>query len=438
MNYEYPPIGGGGANVAHPLAATLVSRGHSVDVVTSGMRGLPGTETVDGVNVHRIRCIRRHRHFTTTAELMTWIWPAYRKALQLNALHQYDLNHTHFALPTGLASYLLYKKTGLPYVTTIHGSDVPGYNPDRFRIAHRLVQPVWRRVVRNSARVVSASQFLRALIRSHIEVPVDVVRNGYAEKFGDSPPARKRNRILVVTRMFPRKGVQHFVQALAGLQHDWEVVIAGDGPYLPQLRDQVRRMGLDVNFVGFVQGDTLAELYATSKIFVFPSLQENFPTVLLEAMEAGCAIITTDSDGCAEVVGDAGIAIAPERPDQIHDALVLLMTDESRVEALSARARQRIKRFRWPRIAAQYEKLMQDTLAAQTEVTLESPTTVRVSERKQQRPGQAAPDDRIPARRASSKRPVEMAAVIPSRRTAAPGTGTCPKPRATARPAARS
>ncbi|MEX2123318.1 MAG: glycosyltransferase family 4 protein [Woeseia sp.] len=382
MSYEYPPIGGGGGNVAHPLAATLVSRGHSVDVVTSGMRGLPRTETVDGVNVHRVRCLRAHRHYTTTAELMTWIWPAYRKALELTTAHHFDLNHTHFALPSGLASYLLYKKTGLPYITTIHGSDVPGYNPDRFRIAHNLVRPVWRKIIRNSAKVVSASRFLKDLARLHIDVPVEVVRNGYAAKFTDNTFGGKKNRILVVTRMFPRKGVQHFIEALASLEHDWEVVIAGDGPYLPQLKARVKRMGVNVRFVGFVQGDTLAELYATSKIFVFPSLQENFPTVLLEAMEAGCAIITTNSDGCAEVVGDAGIATVPGRVDQIRNALVLLMTDEERITMLSARAKERIKRFRLPRIASQYEKVMQHALSAHAGMTLEGSATVGAGDRK--------------------------------------------------------
>ena len=366
MTYEYPPIGGGGANVAHPLAATLVSRGHSVDVVTSGMPGLPRTETIDGVNVHRVRCIRRHLHYTTTAELLTWIWPAYRKALELSKKHQFDVNHTHFALPSGIVSYLLYRKSGLPYVTTIHGSDVPGYNPDRFRIAHALIRPVWKRVISNSAKVVSASHFLKKLIQSHIDVPVDIVRNGYAEKFADNFSVHKKNRILVVTRMFPRKGVQHFVEALEGLEHDWEVVIAGDGPYLPNLKAQVKRTGLKVRFVGFVQGEALAELYTTSKIFVFPSLQENFPTVLLEAMEAGCAIITTSSDGCAEVVGNAGMATTPERPDQIRNALELLIGDEERIAMYGARGRERIKRFRWVRISAQYEKVMQHAVSTQS------------------------------------------------------------------------
>jgi glycosyltransferase involved in cell wall biosynthesis len=372
MNYEYPPIGGGGANVAHALAAALVARGHSVDVVTSGMDGLPEYEVIDGVHVHRVRCVRRHRHYTTTAELMTWIWPAYRKALELTRTRQFDLNHTHFALPTGFVSYLLYRKTGLPYITTVHGSDVPGYNPDRFRIIHTLARPAWRHIVRSSARIVSASHFLKELLQSQIEVPVDVIRNGYANKFTGQPGAAKRNRILVVTRMFPRKGVQYFLDALSGLEHDWEIVIAGDGPYLPRLKSKGKKMGLNIRFVGFVQGDVLAELYASSRIFVFPSLQENFPVVLLEAMEAGCAIITTDSDGCAEVVGDAGIATLPEHADQIRNALTLLMSDPERIELFSMRAKNRINRFRWPRIAAQYERVMRHAIAAQAPVTQES------------------------------------------------------------------
>jgi glycosyltransferase involved in cell wall biosynthesis len=380
MTYEYPPVGGGGANVAHPLAATLVSRGHTVDVVTSGMPDLPASETMDGVNVHRVRCIRRHRHYTTTAELMTYVWPAYRKALELTRTRQFDLNHTHFAMPTGLASWLLYKKTGLPYATTIHGSDVPGYNPDRFRIAHALVRPVWRKVIQDSTRIVSASHFLKNLIQQHIDVPVDIVRNGYAPKFSGNLASAKKNRVLVVTRMFPRKGVQYFLDALSGMTHDWEVVIAGDGPYLPALKAQVKRLGLNVSFVGYVQGETLAELYATSKIFVFPSLQENFPTVLLEAMEAGCAIITTSSDGCAEVVGDAGIATLPERSDQIRNALALLMSDEDRIRMFSTRARERINQFRWPRIAAQYETVMQHSLPGHP-VEFKGPAAVLTAER---------------------------------------------------------
>lgn len=359
-SYEYPPIGGGGSNVAHPLARSLVWDGHTIDVVTSGMRDVPAHEVMDGVNVHRVRCFRRYRHYTTTAELLTYLWPAYRKALSLQNQNGYDINHTHFALPSGLVSYLLYKKTGLPYVTTIHGSDVPGYNPDRFRIAHILAQPAWKKVISNSEKIVSASEFLKKLIQQHIDVPVEIIQNGYSPYVDMSESCVKQNRVLVVTRMFQRKGVQHFIEALNGLDHDWEIVVAGDGPYLPSLKNQARLAGLNIRFTGYIQGRELLDLYESAKVFVFPSLQENFPVVLLEAMQAGCAIITTNADGCAEVIGDAGVSVDPERPDQIRDALIALMRDEERIASYRRAGQRRIDRFRWPRIAAQYETVLQE------------------------------------------------------------------------------
>lgn len=364
MTYEYPPVGGGGGNVAHPLAVNLSKRGHAIDVVTSGMPDLPTREVVEQVTIHRVPCHRRHRHYTTTAELFTWLWPAYKAARSLHAEKQFQVNHTHFALPSGIVSWWLHRRTGLPYVITIHGSDVPGYNPDRFHLAHKLAHPLWRRIIADSSRVISASSFLKGLIQKQIDAPVDIIRNGFDSEVSGVAPREKRNRILVVTRMFRRKGVQHFIEALQGIQHDWEVVIAGDGPYLPALKEQVRRTGLNVRFVGFVQGETLAELYGTSKIFVFPSLQENFPTVLLEAMQAGCAIITTSAEGCGEVVGDAGMALPPGRPDLIREALVSLLADENRIRQFAIAGQARIKRFRWPRIGAQYEDILRRAMTS--------------------------------------------------------------------------
>ena len=124
----------------------------------------------------------------------------------------------------------------------------------------------------------------------------------------------RRNRVLVVARMFPRKGIQHFIDAVAGVEGEWEFVIAGDGPFRDQLEAQARSVAPNVQFVGFVDRETLRSLYESSRILVFPSIQENFPMVLLEAMDAGCAIVTTNAEGCAEVVGDAGLVVPTGRP----------------------------------------------------------------------------------------------------------------------------
>jgi glycosyltransferase involved in cell wall biosynthesis len=316
------------------------------------MKDLRTTEVVQGVRTHRAPCRRRHRHYTTSLELATTLLPAYRQAAKVIESLQPVLLHTHFVLPSGLIAYALKRKFGIPYVLTAHGSDIPGYNPDRFETLHTLLRPVWQRIVAGAAGVTSPSEFLAGLIRRSADVPITVVPNGYA------PPAplgrTKRNLVLVVARLFPRKGVQHVIEALRGTKTAWEIVVAGDGPYKAELERHTQRAHVPVRFLGFVGPQTLRGLYEEARILVFPSLRENFPMVLLEAMDAGCAVISTDAEGCAEVVGDAGIIVEKGNPRDIRSALHALMSDSARIEELAQRGRERAQLFRWPRIAEQY------------------------------------------------------------------------------------
>jgi glycosyltransferase involved in cell wall biosynthesis len=355
MNYEYPPIGGGGGTVCKGLAEVLVRRGNEIDLVTSGMVGLSPFEEVEGVRLHRVRCYRRHRHYVTIPEMATQVGPAYAKALELTRRGGYDVNHTHFIVPSGLTSYLLWRRTGLPYVITIHGSDVPGYNPDRFQMAHRLLQPMWQTIVRNASCVISASRFLKRLVEEKTDRNVQVIPHGI--DLPDPPRVPKRNRILAVTRMFERKGIQYMIEALDGLSTDWEVVIAGDGPYLPTLREMAQTISTPIDFRGFVQGDALWELYASAKVFVFPSIQENSPVVLLEAMNAGCAVITTTADGCAEMARDAAVKVKPASVPELRDAINRLIRDEAEVARLSHLGQARVEEFSSTRVARAHEEI---------------------------------------------------------------------------------
>lgn len=364
LTYEYPPIGGGGSVVAAALNQQLVREGYEVQVVTSKMAGLAATEVVRDVTVHRAPCLRRYRHYTTTAELMTTLPTAWSRAAEVIEKFQPDLIHTHFAVPSGVVARSLSKRYGIPYVLTLHGSDIPGYNPDRFHIAHALIRPWWRKVMRDAAAVTSPSEYLAGLAHEHIDVPIRVVPNGYSadHQLGRS----KRKLVLVVTRLFPRKGVQHFIESLRGLDSDWDFVVAGDGPQLAELKAQAAEARVNIDFVGFIDKRRLCGLYEEAKILVFPSLRENFPMVLLEAMDAGCAVITTDAEGCAEVVGDTGIVVPCGDPQEIRRALLELKGDEPRCEQLGGLARARARQFRWPRIAALYREVFDDVAKRRT------------------------------------------------------------------------
>ena len=104
------------------------------------------------------------------------------------------------------------------------------------------------------------------------------------------------------------------------------------------------------------------ELYETSAIFVFPSEMENFPTVLLEAMSAGCAIITSTAGGCPEVVGGAGLLVEPKNANAIRDKLLYLTNNPETISQLSQKSVCRVQLFTWPEVAQKYLSLFQSLI----------------------------------------------------------------------------
>ncbi len=365
--YEFPPLGGGGSKVVYGLSGELVRLGHEVDIVTMGFRGLPGYERINGARVFRVSLLRGKKHVCTAPEAAFYVLSALMFVRRLTSQHRYDINHTHFIFPDGLLAWSIKRSTRIPYVITAHGSDVPGYNPHKLKTAHRLLAPLWATVTRNASRIVCPSGSLRSLLAaaSGGDGNTTEIPNGIDPgKFRHDAP--KEKRILVVTRMLERKGVQHVLTALEGLTIDHEVHIVGDGPYLPTLRKMAQAAGINVTFRGWLDGQSpeLKDLFETSGIFVFPSEAENFPIVLLEAMAAGMAIITTKGTGCAEVVGDAALLVKPKDVDAIRNALIFLSDNPQRCRELGKAARQRLEAcFSWASVARRhidlYEKVLE-------------------------------------------------------------------------------
>lgn len=358
LSYEYPPLGGGGSRVVAGLSAELVRLGHAVDLVTMGFRGLPAREEIGGVRVHRVPCLRRNLHTCTVPEAASYGAMALVTAGRLAARRDYDVVHAHFIFPDGLVARVASAIARRPYVVTAHGSDVPGYNPDRLHTLHALLAPAWRKLVRDAAEIVCPSRSLEALfVHQAPAARVSVIPNGIdPHKLVAGGPKRAR-RILVVTRMLRRKGVQFVLEALHGEPGDYELNVVGDGPELPALRELAAGLDVNVRFTGWLDNASpeLRELYETSSVFVFPSEAENFPVVLLEAMAAGLAIVTTDATGCAEVVGDTAVLVPPRDAGAIKAALRLLFEDDARRRELGRAARARLEaNYTWLAVAQRY------------------------------------------------------------------------------------
>jgi len=259
----------------------------------------------------------------------------------------------HFIYPDGVVAWLTKRFTGLPYLITAHGSDVPGYNPNRFRLLHVLLKPVWRRITTDADLIICPSAAIQSLIKaSNPRARTEIIPNCIdLEKFHPQPKVPKR--LLVVTRMFERKGVQFILKALEGLRDEYDVHVVGDGPYLETLKSLATTLGVRAKFYGYMDNDSaeLRNLYETASVFVFTSESENFPIVLLEAMAAGAAIVTTSGTGCAEVVGDAALLVPPRDSAALRAALEKLSGDPDLIKRLGSAARERVvKSFGWERV----------------------------------------------------------------------------------------
>jgi glycosyltransferase involved in cell wall biosynthesis len=329
-------------------------------------RGLQKYEVQGGVRVHRVPCLRGSVDISHPYEQATYMMRALPAAVRLAKVNDYDLMHCHFIIPDGLVALAIRRRFRIPLVVTAHGSDVPGYNPDRFRILHRLISPVWRATARSIDTIACPSRFLEELLLEREPAARTVaIPNGFdLDKFA-ATKSRTRS-ILVVTRMLERKGVQDVVRALAGTDLGFEIHIVGTGPYLDTLKELARQLQVNARFHGWLDNnsDELKALFETSAVFILPSHAENFPLVLLEAMAAGMAIVTTGQTGCREVVGDAALLVPTGDETAIRSALQQLVSDADLRERLGRDARARIENlFSWPSVARQYMDLFERLLA---------------------------------------------------------------------------
>lgn len=375
--YEYPPIGGGAAIYVKLISKELVKQGHSVDVVTMQYHDrkkqdheqLPSQEADSGVAIYRVPCLRKKVEVCTTIEMMTYCWSAYWFCSKLikkakEAGQPYDINHTHFIIPTGLVSYFLKRKHGLPYVVTMHGSDVPGYNPDRFQLQHKLLRPFWKVLAKDPPFVTCHTRALGQLIlKSQPKADVVIIPNAVDPAYFKT--VEKKKKILLSSRLLPRKGIQHFLEAIADMDlKGFEVNITGDGPYRQELEQQLSRLKQEgkikgkVTLRGWVPKAFLNQLYEESLIFVFPSVMDNFSMALLDAMNARMAIIAANCAGNPEATGDTAILVPGGDIGALRTALQKLIKDKQLCQEYGEKAKQRaLENFTWKKTLRQYEEI---------------------------------------------------------------------------------
>lgn len=116
-----------------------------------------------------------------------------------------------------------------------------------------------------------------------------------SKRLAEAPtPKTGKLKVLNVGRVSHEKNLD----ALCKHEHDFEITVVGDGPYLAELKAKYQH----VNFIGYKFGEELAEIYANHDIFAFPSLTDTFGIVMIEAMCNGLPVAGYDIAGPKDVV----------------------------------------------------------------------------------------------------------------------------------------
>lgn len=369
LNYEFPPAGGGAGFATYNIGRELVKLGIEVDVLTSRIEGEADGKLTDGMRVYRVTSWRKGIHDCGMVGAYSYVIFALFKRYFLLKKNTYDIEHFFFSLPTGILSQVPLPLKRPPYLVSLRGSDVPGYDPFNVKLEkiHQLLLPLTRRIWSKSKAVVALSQGLKDIaIKTNQNQAISVIPNGIEIDHFKPATEEYQNeanaplRVITVSRLLERKGIHHLLEAIANPSPlNVELTIVGTGSYQEELKVKCQQFGLDdrVKFIGFVRRDELPALYQSSDLFALPSQTESFGLVFAEAMSCGLPVIATFVGGIPELVRNNkdGILVDAAQPEQVRKALEFMIENPEERKAMGQASRQRVlDKYSWQMIAKQY------------------------------------------------------------------------------------
>jgi glycosyltransferase involved in cell wall biosynthesis len=335
---------GGIPRVSATLARALARSGHEVVVCTTDAGDACSRAGVADTDENtEVQCfpnlsnyLAYHLQFFLPLGLGRW--------LRESARH-FDVAHLHAChhLPGAIAARHL-RAAGVPYVLSPHGT-APLI--ERRRTAKWVFDAtLGRGVLSHASRVIAVSEAERRQLLG-LGVPASklaIVPNpiDLAEFVAPVPRGRFRSRVglgtqpivLFLGKLTPRKRVDVLVEAMASLRRrDVTLVIAGnDLGAGRQIRRLVTRRQLEARtiFTGLLRGPERLEALSDADVVVYPSRDEVFGIVALEAICCGTPVIVADDSGCGEVIGRTGGGlVAPQGdPASLASAIAAVLSGQ--------------------------------------------------------------------------------------------------------------
>jgi phosphatidylinositol alpha-1,6-mannosyltransferase len=368
LNNEFPPLGGGTGVVNDYLLKEIsLYPDIWVDLVTSSRSrtNYEACQYSERVTLYKVPVNNQNIHHSSNRELITFGWRALLLSRKLMKEHRYDLSFAFAGVPAGAISYMLSVLSGLPYLVSLQGPDVPGFE-NRYNYLYPFLRPLIRRIWKKAAVVVAISKGHQSLAHQTMpQLEIPIISNGIDTRVfhpAGQPKREFKINILCVGRLVGRKGQHFLLEALATLRGCYRnpihLTLVGTGDAESSLRRMASGLGVadTVTFAGFVPRDDIIRFYHQADIFVLPSQNEGMSIALLEAMACGLPVLVTDTGGTSELVEDSenGYVVPWANVAALTNALAILIQDEKTRRQMGEKSRRIAESFSWPDVAQKY------------------------------------------------------------------------------------
>ena len=369
----YPTYGGSGV-VATELGLELAQRGHEIHFI-SYAQPIRLSQTSPNIHYHEVE-VSRYPLFE---------YPPYDLALatsmaEVAELYELDLLHVHYAIPHSVSALLARqmlasgkKQRKLPFVTTLHGTDITLVGQDRSYL------PITRFSIEQSDGVTAISNYLRERtvrefdVKNNIEVIYNFVNCDVYCRCKDLAAQRAEyaangERILIhVSNFRPVKRIKDVIEIFDRVRKEIpaKLLLLGDGPDRSPAEWLAVQKGIheDVIFLG--KREQVYEKLAIADVLLLPSELESFGLAALEAMASEVVPIATNVGGIPEVIehGKSGFLANVGDIDTMSRYAVDILHDESRLRKLGKECRDAARaRFCTSKIIPQYEEFYRRVL----------------------------------------------------------------------------
>jgi glycosyltransferase involved in cell wall biosynthesis len=303
------------------------------------------------------------RHILKQRTSFSAVSRATERVLKITGSEPFDVIHAHgmYDIPAGAVARELSRRWSIPYVVSLHGSDI------KTNMASQLAE--FKRVLDQASALTFVSHDLRRSFseKGGLLEKSRVVPNGIDPSVFNTTDKHtlKRSghlRIAYVGNLSPVKGADRLpkiCEEVVRRRPNAHFTIVGEGPLRASLERKMHHM--PVTFTGFLDQPSIAELMRCSDALIMPSRSEGWPCVVLEAHACGLRVIGTAVGGVPEAVGDAAMVVEPGPDLEVRMAELVSETIVKPVDTATLTSRAR--RYTWAQVAQEEAAIYEEALS---------------------------------------------------------------------------